>query len=77
MLSIDLTMPMILVASVFRPVIVQVTREPAPSGSMSNVVSLRDLNGFSKSRSMRTVDGSTASVMAIRPRPAFRLPDQE
>ena len=37
---------------------------------------LADLNGFSKSSAMRTSFGSTAWVIFMVPRPAFRFPDQ-
>jgi hypothetical protein len=44
---------------------------------MLNSTSLCALNGLMNARSMRTVDGSVASVISIRPCPALRLPDQE
>ena len=37
---------------------------------------LADLNGFSKSSAIRTSVGSTAWVIFMLPRPAFRFPDQ-
>ena len=40
-LSMDLKIPITLVVRVFRPVIDQVTRDPDPSDSMVNTVSLR------------------------------------
>ena len=43
---------------------------------ITNEVSLRALNGLSKTRSTRTREGSVASTTVIRPAPALRLPDQ-
>ena len=63
----DVKIPSTLVKKVFSPVIDQVTLDPEPSGSMVNRVSLRAFHGFSNARSIRTVEGSVASVISIRP----------
>ena len=64
-------------ASVFGPIIVQRTRVAfGPSGVRKKSMVLADLNGFSKSSAMRTSFGSTAWVIFMLPRPAFRFPDQ-
>lgn len=53
--SIENNAPISLLTRGFLPVIDQVTRDPAPSGWMLNVVVLRDLKGFSKARSISTL----------------------
>src|SRR5215207_4083869 len=68
--------PMTLLIAECSPVIVHVTWVPVPSGRSANTVVLRDLNGFSNSTVMRTLDGAMASTISILPWPTLRLPDQ-
>ena len=77
MLSMLLKTPITRVTSVFGPVIVQVTLVASPVGFSSNAVVLLDLNGFRNSSAIRTLEGSTASMISIDPSPALRFPDQE